>query len=50
MEDGIDWMDLHIFIILINSKRYYTESSFAKETKHLICEKCRGFCKQECFI
>ena len=32
------------------NNNYYTESSFAEETKHLVCEKCGGFCRQGCFI
>ena len=28
----------------------YIEKEFAEKTKHLICEYCDGFCRQECFI
>ena len=28
----------------------YSTKSFTKETNHLVCGNCGGFCRQECFI
>ena len=33
----------------INNK-HYIEKEFAEKTKHLICNNCGRFCKQECFF